>query len=373
MAKTKTKGPYMTDEALIQASGWNRNKNEKGAQVDLKSDEKRRLRVIDEQDAIHRYKWYNIPCNLTSEDIERMLYYRGQLMFFYFPEDDRFYFMPYALDGTIDFYGRFNTVHPIPFSGGTTQEDKERIKNLQAILSTIKRDVAYDVILPDELTYNDFVGKCVILKDYTPQLSQTIIPRQELNDTLLDMMADVLCFARTNLLTGTGVRGMKVNDNDQAGFVIEAGNQMIDYARQGKAYIPISTQLNFEELGNQGHMSSVDDYLLTLQSLDNMRLSGMGLRNGGIFEKKAHLLESENAINQGNVDRVSQDGISLRQHFCNIVNSIWGFGMWCEISETALEQDTNMDGVQYDIDHNEKQEADASSAIINQGGVSDEQ
>ena len=79
----------------------------------LKNDIRKQLRIIDEQDAVNRYVWYNLPCDLTGQELERMLYYKGQLAFFYFKDLDEFYFMPYALDGTIDFYGRFNTIHPV--------------------------------------------------------------------------------------------------------------------------------------------------------------------------------------------------------------------------------------------------------------------
>ena len=39
------------------------------------------LRVVDEQDAVNRGKWYNLPCNITSQDLERMLYYKGREYF----------------------------------------------------------------------------------------------------------------------------------------------------------------------------------------------------------------------------------------------------------------------------------------------------
>ena len=87
-----------------------------------------------------------------------------------------------------------------------------------------------------------------------------------------------------------------------------------------------------------------------MQSLDNLRLSGYGLENGGLFEKKAHILESENAVNQANVGLVLQDGLSIRQNFCNIVNSIWGLGIWCEMNEAAVNADLDGDGVNYDRD-----------------------
>ena len=98
----------------------------KGPKCTTKEDIKKFLRLIDEQDAVNRYVWYNLPANLTSQELERMLYYKGQLCFFYDKDLEEFYFMPYALDGTIDFYGRYNTIHPIPMTSGT--DDKGNTK-----------------------------------------------------------------------------------------------------------------------------------------------------------------------------------------------------------------------------------------------------
>ena len=77
-------------------------------------DIKKFLRLVDEQ-----YTFYNLPADITSQELERMLYYKGQLCFFYDKDLEEFYFMPYALDGTIDFYGRYNTIHPVPMTSGT--------------------------------------------------------------------------------------------------------------------------------------------------------------------------------------------------------------------------------------------------------------
>lgn len=46
-----------------------------------KEDIKRLLRIKDEQDAVNRYTWYNLPEGLSSQELERMLYYKGQLCF----------------------------------------------------------------------------------------------------------------------------------------------------------------------------------------------------------------------------------------------------------------------------------------------------
>ena len=120
MGKHKT--PFMVDPSIYKAAGIDLKtglpvRAKEGS--DLKSNMKKVLRLIDEQDAINRFKWFNVPANLSSEEIERLLYYKGQLCFFYFKELDEFFFMPFALDGSIDFYGRYNTIHPVPMSCGT--------------------------------------------------------------------------------------------------------------------------------------------------------------------------------------------------------------------------------------------------------------
>ena len=105
--------------------------------------------------------------------------------------------------------------------------------------------------------------------------------------------------------------------------------------------------------------------MLAMQSLDNFRLSTYGLENGGLFEKKQHILEAENEVNQSSVGLVLQDGLSIRQNFCNIVNSIWDLGIWCEPSENTS-SDLNNDGVQYDTNEG------GEKSGVEMGGTNDE-
>ena len=89
---SNTKGPRLPDiETLFQAGidpktglpskfdsdgcGWR------------KEGIKTALRIMDEQDAVNRYVWYNLPNNISSQELERLLYYKGQLAFFYDEED----------------------------------------------------------------------------------------------------------------------------------------------------------------------------------------------------------------------------------------------------------------------------------------------
>lgn len=311
-----------------------------------KEDIRRCLRILDEQDAVNRYKWYNLPCSLSSQELERLLYYRGQLAFFYLPGTNEFYFMPYALDGGIDFYGRFNSIHPVPFAEGTSDEEKKRFAEQRNYLSTLKLKCIYDVYL-EEPTSEILTGSCVLLHDYSKQMSQTITPRQQLQDGLIDVMSDLVPFMRTALVNSTGVQGMRVNTEDEESNVESASRSVNSAALDGRKYIAVVGKIDFQDLAG-GQVAKAEEFLLAMQGLDNLRLSWYGLENGGIFEKKSHMLQDEQSMNASNSALVLQDGLSIRQHFCDIVNSIWGLGIWCEISETAAGLDMNMDGIPYD-------------------------
>ena len=60
---------------------------------------KKNLRIMDEQQFVHRYKWYGLPPGLTEDIMERILYYRGVGMFCYVEENKKFYFLPATEDG----------------------------------------------------------------------------------------------------------------------------------------------------------------------------------------------------------------------------------------------------------------------------------
>lgn len=308
----------------------------------LKAEIKKNFRIVDEQDAIQSFQWYNLPEGLSSEELERMLYYKGQLCFFYHEGLDQFFFMPYALEGSIDFYGRYNTIHPVPMTSGTTEDEKKKVKALSDYLSTLKLNVVKDIKL-DTVTYEDLTKSAVILRDYTNQLSQTIIPRQQLQEAIIDLESDIPCYLRTALKNSTGVLGMRVNDQTAYTNVLAANDSMDNAALTGERLIPIVSNIEFQDLAG-GDVLKAEEYLESLQALDNLRLGFHGLDNGGLFQKKAHMLEAEQQMNTGKVKSTLQDRLDNRQHFCDIVNSITGLGIWCEPKESAIGADMDMDG-----------------------------
>ena len=291
-----------------------------GRRCSTKEDIKRAIRKNDEQIFVNRYTWYNLPMNLTGAELERMLYYKGQLAFFYLKDLDEFYFMPYALDGTIDFYGRYNTIHPVPMTSGT---DDKAGKAQAEYLSNIKLNCVYGIKLPEELKEEDLYNSAVLLHDYSKQLSQTVIPTQQINDPIIDLEAECMPYLRTALLMGTGVKGVRVADADQADSVREGSRSMINAATQADPFVPITGAIEFQELTN-GNVAKSQEFLMAMQSIYNFRLGLHGVRNGGLFEKSQYVNNSQTDMNYagGDIGLTLQDGLNIRQNFCNIVNSL---------------------------------------------------
>lgn len=318
-----------------------------------KEDIKKFLRLCDEQDAVNRFKWTNLPASISSQELERMIYYKGQLAFFYFEETGEYYFMPYALDGTIDFYGRYNRVHPVPMTSGNENEDKAN-QSQTSLLSQKKLYPCYDEEKTDRHPSNE---SCVLLHDYTKQLSQTIIPRKDINDPLLDAMSDCIPYMKTALLIGTGVNGIRVQDADQAENVKEASRSLQNAALTNQPYMPIVGSVEFQELAN-GNLFRAAEFMQAMQSIDNLRLSGYGLENGGLFEKKAHLNDSENALNSSGSSLKMTDGLEIRKRFCDIANKLFGLDMQVEAvqaqSEMGVADMEDQEGGEEDADASEQ-------------------
>lgn len=342
MANYSNKGPKMVPLDLYIQAGIDPKtglplKASGNVPSELVNNVKRQLNIVDLQDALNRYTWYNLPKGLTGNLIERILYYKGQGALFYMESNDTFYFLPFALDGSIDVYGRFTGITFLPFNGATSDgEEKPWIQGFKKI-------PRYEVMTdPEEATVENVMDSCVILRDYSQQISQTILPRSTVNDSILGVMAECIPLMRTALINSTGVNGMKVSNEDEQSNVKAASLAIQRAALNGEKWIPIVGQVEFQEMVN-GPTSKAEEFMLAMQSLDNYRLSLYGLDNGGLFQKRSHMLEAEQRMNNGNSGIILQDGLYQRQEFCDIVNSWFGLSIYCEISETVNNLDMNGD------------------------------
>ena len=294
---------------------------------DLVSSIKGVVSVIDRQDAVNRYEWYNLPKGITSELIERILYYKGSAIFFYMAENNSFYFLPYALDGDIDIYGRYLEVTPLPFAGpSATTDDSGKARPW---IKGYRKKVIYEV----PIDYIPDIDKsCVILRDYINGIDQINQSRFILNDGLVSLEAQMLPFLRTALLGLTGISGLRVQSEDEQSNVKAASQSVKQAALSGNPWIPVVGGLDFQNF-DKPNIGDANQFLLSMQAIDNLRLSALGLKNGGLFEKQGTILQSESDMANSNTDLILQDGLSLRQDFCNIVNKVFNLHIWCEAKE----------------------------------------
>ena len=300
----------------------------------------------DEQIAINSFKWYGLPNGLTGNLIERILYYKGQGMLFYMPADEKFYFLPYALDGDIDVYGRFTAVTPVPYKGtpGSTENNGE----IKPWIKGLRRFPVYDFQL-DPMTMDKYETSCVLLYDRSQDVSETVIPRSTTNMGIIDIESDFMPMMRTALSNATGVQGIRVNSQDEGASVRAASSASNVAAITGQKWLPITASIDFQDLA-PANVAKAEEFLLAMESVDNFRLGIHGLENGGLFQKKAHMLESEQQANTGSTGLIMNDKLWQRQNFCNIVNSLWGIGCWVEPSENVTGNDMDLNGVVGDTD-----------------------
>lgn len=320
----------------------------------------RQLRIMDEQQFLTRYKWYNLPLGLDENLIERILYYRGRAMFFYIPADDKFYFLPFSFCKNLDVYGRMSECIPLPFTGASTTDDKRA-----NVLSLETRTPIYEFQM-NNMTWKDYTGKCVICYDYSQQLSQTILPRQQLNEMIIQYEADMLPYMHTALMNATGVSGMRVNSDDEQAQVKVASLGVQNAALNGMKWLALTGRVDFQDLG-QTSASNAQEYLLAMQSMDNFRQMGMGLGDGTLFQTRSHMLQTQADMAIGRVDGIYQDGLNRRQDFCNLVNSLFGLGIWCDVSEQATGYDRSMDGLVADENQPMVNEQEGGSEDVSTG------
>jgi hypothetical protein len=144
-------------------------------------------------------------------------------------------------------------------------------------------------------------------------------------------MADMLPFCRTSLLNATGVSAIRVGNQDEQSNVDAASRSINRAALCGQKWIPIVGQLDFQDLTG-GNVARAEEFLMSMQSVDNLRLSMYGIGDGAIFEKKAHMLESEQASNSASVNLVMADCLENRQRFCEIANKLFGLNISVEVN-----------------------------------------
>lgn len=300
------------------------------------------LANVDYQQYVTRFKWNNLPEGLDSELFEKIMYFSGSAMFFYIKELDRFYFLPYGMAGEkeqtgIDFYGRFNKLKPYSFNGSTdgSGEEKATGKKVSAAdiyLSTQVRNNIKDIpFVKDEKEAREiYENGAVICWDYTPGLNYWNVSRNRVSQAYINYLVKVLIQTKSALINASGFN-LFATDSESANDLMQMQIDDINEAREeGQLAAVVSKLLGKIENLQSNAPAAMADFWSSLQSVDNLRLKTMGIRNDGVQQKSQYQNIQEQSIDINDSLQVYWNSFMERIKFSAIVNSIWGLEIYPE-------------------------------------------
>ena len=297
---------------------------------------------IDYQQYLTRFKWNNLPEGLDSELFERIMYFSGSAMFFYMKELDRFYFLPYGMSGEkedtgIDFYGRFNKIKPYSFNGSTdgSGEEKANGKKLSAadiLLSTQIRNNIKDIpmVASEEEAREIYENGAVICFDQTPGLSYRCDSRNREAQAYVKYLVQVLIQTKSALINASGFNLFAADGEQDNDIMQEQIDQINKDREKGKLAAVMSKLLGKIENLQSNAPAAMQDFWASLQSVDNLRLKSMGIRNDGVQQKSQYQNIQEQSMDINDSLQVYWNSFMERIKFSAIVNSIWGLDIYPE-------------------------------------------
>ena len=282
-------------------------------------------------ETLERYMWLNVPFGLTQDIIERVLFFRGKGIFYFNDEVDKFQFLPFALNGTIDEYGRYIRCNTLPFTGVDEEEKDSKNKKKERRLIYENLDIVYD------LPYNAEMMKMVkekktvgiILNDNSLGLTQQPIIRSNYVKPILHLMSTLMQIINTAMYGCADHNLIQVENESEIASINNQINAINFDILKGRRFTPIAGTLPIQPL-KTSNTANLEGLFNTFNSLSNFLKSITGIANPGVFDKKAHLLQEEQQLNGSNADDVYYNGLRLRQEFCMMIQAYYNYPIWCE-------------------------------------------
>lgn len=300
------------------------------------------LKDIDYQQFITRFRWVNLPEGLSSELIERILYYSGSAMFFYIKELNKFYFLPYGMsgDGTetgIDFYGQYNRLKPYSFNGSTDGSGElkptgKKQSSADIYLSTQVRDNIKDIAMveTEEEARKIYENGAVICWDRTPGLAYWVDSRNRISQSYIKYLIQILIQTKSALINSSGFN-LFSTETESAADILQLQVDAINKDREaGKLSAVVSNALGEIQNLQSNAPNAMSDFWNTFVSADNLRLKSLGIQNDGVIQKKQYQNMQETALDLDGAMQIYINSYLERIKFAAIVNSIWGLGIYPE-------------------------------------------
>lgn len=269
-------------------------------------------------ETIERFKWKNLPNELPSDLIERIIFFRGKGALF-LGTDGKYKFLPFALSGEqgIDVYGRYVAIQPQLFTG--TNKDEEN----------------YNMDMPLRVAYSkdDIECEAVILYNSTLEIAQDNIPLAVSMSPLHEQMVEILVLVNIDLVSSAKVFTLVARDEAQK-IAIEAEFEGLDERiLDGKRVVVLTSDIALQELAKTDSRDS-NRYMQVYQSFDNLRKDILGITNAGTFSKNSIQTDSEVAQNS-NSSSVMENALRMRQEFCEIANAVFSLNISVECQKVV--------------------------------------
>ncbi len=305
------------------------------------------LRVLAQQQHNNRFVWLNLPEGIDSNLLERMLYFRYQLMFYYDEVLNEFHILPFTLksknDDQIDFYGRYNYVQPVSFNGKSTSGKGERNRYLANVTKTVIHDIPF--VENKEEAIKLAKEGAVLIFDYTSQVAQYAIPKAVTQQSFVEAETEILKFTRRSLLNSIAMKWVRFQseaDAENFNELQDAYNMQI--TKTDRQFVGFNANMEFQESGNT-NPSDTTAFWAAFEALDNLRLKTLGISSDGSVQKKAQMLQAEMALDGISTQHPLLDAWAQRLKACAIINAVWGLGITCELNiggdQTNTEQSDN--------------------------------
>lgn len=287
----------------------------------------------------NRYVWKGLPINLTSQQLEAMLYQWGTLCMFE-NEKNELVFARYTTIGDLNPYGLLDKVQPIDMAGNAYGVARSVIHS--ANQSEIKEGDKVCIIINDYTTFTQMTNE---LSRYQINKATTIHDQVLVHSQLI-----------TNIFVSVKKALALCETEEQKNVIMQQVQAILD---PSQIVVPISASHGKNgkglempvELFNFTNTFDTQNYCQTIDYYDKLRRSFNGIPAPDTFEKKERKITAEAEDTSTHTNLVLLDGLLQRQ------NAIRLFTKYCKNENnkniTCNLQDMLMPEVEND-DDNEK-------------------
>ena len=257
---------------------------------------------------ISRYVWENLPDNIKSYDLERMLYYRVSLCGFRFA--GHILILPYVITGNLNPYGYPIKGKPLTYNGKPIADREGN--------DVVNYELKFNASGVPEGEYN-----AILLFDSVPRFTSSNmgVSRFALNQIIVSNMAEVMARININVIVTNKKIFFVAKDGNQKNVIEE---EIAQFLGSDSPFEVITSPVEMQTVQNTSDYQA-DDLFNVLKNYDAIRcfMSGIQSKNFGT-EKKERLVSGELAGNEEQIDLVADMGLELRQNFADNMNKLFG-------------------------------------------------